>query len=167
MNETTLTQNGNILTLERVINAPKDKVWAAYTDPEIFTKWWGPDGWSTTVKEFDVKPGGTALYGMKCEDPNQGEWFGKESWGKFVFEDVSPKDSFVYTDYFTDDNGKATEGMPSTKSTITFVETDGKTKITTVSTYESEADLRQVLEMGMEEGIKQTLDRLEKLVATA
>lgn len=163
MNPTTLTKEANVLTIERVINAPKDKVWAAYAEPEIFTQWWGPEGWSTTVKHFDFSEGGNTLYGMKCEDKNQGDFYGQESWGKFVYGPITPKDSFVYTDYFCDDNGNVTESLPASKTTIRFDEIDGKTKITSVTTYDSEAALLQVLEMGMEEGIKQTFDRLDGL----
>ena len=162
MNETTVTQNGKILTIERVINAPKDKVWEAYTTPEIFEKWWGPEGWTTRVPHLDLTQGGYLLYCMKCEDPNQTDWYGQESWGKGVYESVTPKDGFVYTDYFCDQNGTPTEGMPVAKIAISFVEHDGKTTITSKGEYESEAALKQVLEMGMEEGIKQTVERLAR-----
>lgn len=164
MNETAVTKDGNVLTLERVIDAPRERVWGAYTNPDVFTKWWGPIGWTTTVPQFDFVPGGTMLYGMKCEDETQQEWFGKTSWGKMVFETVTPEEGFSYVDYFCDENGNVAEGMPAPRTTMTFEELDGRTKITSVSTYESEEALRQALDMGMEEGIKQTLDRLEALV---
>lgn len=167
MNETTLTKNGTTLTLERTINAPKDKVWQAYSDPELFVQWWGPEGWSTRVKQFDFQAGGSVLYGMKCEDEAQAEWYGQESWGKFEFGAVSPTDSFSYTDYFCDEDGTATDGMPATKTVLRLEELDGKTKIVSVSEYDSEAALQQVLDMGMEEGIKQTFNRLETLLQAA
>lgn len=164
MSKTIVTKSSNVLTLERTLEASKDKVWEAWTVPEIFAKWWGPEGWSTTVKHFDFTPGGYLLYGMKCEDKNQGEWFGQESWGKSVYETITPKDSFTYTDYFCDENGTITEGMPAAKVTMNFEEVDGQTKMSSVVTYETEAELQQVLEMGMEDGIKQTHDRLARLL---
>ncbi|MGH7196654.1 MAG: SRPBCC domain-containing protein [Candidatus Saccharimonadales bacterium] len=164
MNQTKLTHTSNVLTLERTINAPKDKVWEAWTNPDVFAKWWGPRGWETTVKHMDFNPGGYLLYGMKCVDENQGEWYGQESWGKMEYEAIDPQASFTYTDYFTDENGKVTEGMPAAKATVAFEEVDGKTKMTNVTTYPTEAELTKVLEMGMEEGIKQTIDRLEELL---
>lgn len=164
MNQTTLTQDGAVLKLERVIDAPKHKVWAAYTTEDLFTQWWGPNGWSTRATHFDVSAGGYVLYGMKCEDPAQGEWFGQESWGKAVYESVVPEDEFTYTDYFCDENGEIAQGMPVSKTVLRMEEIDGKTKITSLSTYESEEAVTQVLAMGMEQGIKETMDRLEKLV---
>ena len=164
MNETILTQDGAKLTIERVINAPKDRVWDAYTAAELFVRWFSPEGWSTRVKHFDFTSGGYVLYGMKCEDQNQGEWFGKESWGKTEYITVTPKSSFTYKDYFTDENGTPAEGMPVAEIQITLEEIDSKTKITSTSMYESEEGLRQTLAMGMEEGIKQTFNKLAKVL---
>ncbi len=164
MNETILTHEGKTLTIERVINAPKDKVWDAYTIADVFSKWFAPEGWTTHVKHLEFAPGGYLLYAMKCEDENQKEWFGKESWGKSVYKTISPKDSFSYTDYFCDADGTPMEGMPVTEIQLNFEEIDGKTKITSVGTYESEAGLEQTLAMGMEEGIKQTFNKLAKVL---
>ncbi len=164
MNETTVTNNGKVLTLERIIDAPKDKVWEAWTTAEQFAKWWGPRGWKTTVKQFDFTPNGSLLYGMKCEDENQKEWFGQESWGKSVYATISPRDSFSYVDYFCDSDGNVTEGMPVANVVIEFTEVESGTKIYSISTFESEQELNQILEMGMEQGIKETWDRLTELV---
>lgn len=75
MNETkfTIQDDNKTLVVERVFYAPRSKVWAAWTTPELFVKWWGPNGWETTVKHMDFKEGGYLLYGMKCEDPEQTE----------------------------------------------------------------------------------------------
>ncbi|MET1033337.1 MAG: SRPBCC domain-containing protein [Candidatus Saccharimonadales bacterium] len=167
MNETTLTHEGAKLTIERVINAPKDKVWDAYTTADLFVKWFSPQGWSAHTKHFDVSTDGYVLYAMKCEDETQTDWFGKETWGKSVYSSVTPKDTFTYRDFFCDEEGNPTGGMPVSETRISFTETDGKTKITSVSTYESEAAVEQVLAMGMEEGIKQTFDKLALVLEQA
>jgi len=159
MNETILTHEGKTLTLERVINAPKDKVWEAYANAEIFAKWFSTDGWTTRVKHFDFTAGGYALFAMKCEDKSQ-EMFGQESWNKSEFRSVTPKDTFTYKDSFSDEDGNSNEHMPSTEITVTLEEVGDSTKITSVSTFASEAGLQQALAMGMEEGIKQTFNKL-------
>lgn len=164
MNQATLTKNGNVLVLERIINASKERVWEAHTVSEVFSQWWGPEGWKTTVVHFDFARGGYLFYGMTCEDQNQGEWFGKTSWGKMVYEAIAPDEGFTYIDYFCDENGKVIEGMPAPRITLSFDALDDKTKLTSVATYDSEDALQQVLEMGMEEGIKQSLDRLERVL---
>lgn len=159
MNETTLTHNGTMLTIERVINASKDKVWEAYADPEVFAKWFSTDGWTTYVKHFDFTAGGYTLFAMKCEDESQ-EMFGHESWNKSEYSSITPKDTFTYKDSFSDENGNSNENMPSTEIIVTLKEVGDATQITSVSTFESEEGLQQALAMGMEEGIKQTFDKL-------
>lgn len=163
MNETKVTKSGTTLTLERIFSTSKTKMWDAWNTADMFSQWWGPQGWGTIVKHIDVSPNGYLLYGMKCEDESQKDWYGKTSWGKFVYEEVNPKDSFSFTDYFCDEDGNIAEGMAATKSTVSLEEVEGGVKVTNVSTYDSEEAFQQVLDMGMEEGIKQTWDRLGAL----
>ncbi|CAM3768972.1 SRPBCC domain-containing protein [Paenibacillus lactis] len=70
----------------------------------------------------------------------------------------------VYTDYFSDAEGNTSEDLPASTTTMTFEELDGRTKIVSRTVYESADELKKVLEMGMEEGITQTWDRLEEYV---
>jgi uncharacterized protein YndB with AHSA1/START domain len=86
------------LIIERVFDAPAEKVWKAYADKGMFEAWWGPEGWQTTTKEFDFTEGGRIHYDMKCMDEAQGEWFGKSSWGLMVIESVDAPRSFTYKD---------------------------------------------------------------------
>lgn len=167
MNKTVITHVGNALTIQRTFDAPQDIMWRAWADPEVFAKWWGPRGWETQISQFEFAPGGSMLYGMTCKDSNQTDWFGKTSWGKAVYKTVTPKDEFVYTDYFCDENGTITEGMPATDVSVKLEEVDGKTIVTSVGTYANEEALMQVLAMGMEEGVSQTWDRLGELVEQA
>ncbi len=100
---------------------------------------------------------------MKCEDESQ-EMFGQESWNKSEFSSITPKDTFTYTDSFCDADGNTNENMPSTEITVTLHEAVDSTKITSVSIFSSEAGLQQALAMGMEEGIKQTFNKLARIV---
>ena len=159
------TVEGKTLTLERTFSAPRQKVWDAFTKPELFVKWWGPRGWVTEVKEFNFTEGGTNHYGMKCDDPKQKDWYGKYSWGKMVFSNINPIDSFNYQDYFCDENAVVQEGMAVATVVQEFIEVEGGTKIVSTGIYESEEALKQVVEMGMLPGIAETWDRLEELVA--
>ena len=155
---------GAILTLERTFDAPRQKVWDAFTKPELFSKWWGPRGWNTEVQEFNFVEGGVNHYGMKCEDEAQGEWYGKYSWGKMVFANIIPMDSFDYVDYFADENAVVQDGMPVSTTAMRFMEEGDKTRVVSVTTFESEEALKAVMDMGMIEGITQTWDRLGELL---
>jgi uncharacterized protein YndB with AHSA1/START domain len=157
----TITDDKKTLVIERTFEAPKSKVWQAYTEADKLEKWWGPTGWETEVKEMDFRDGGHWLYCMTCKDEAQGEWFGKSSCGKGVYDNIKPEDLLGYTDYFADENGKVTPGMPTSHTLLELVEKDGATTITSTLEFESEEALKQVLEMGMKEGFEQTWDNLE------
>lgn len=93
MDKTNVTKDldAKTITIERVFDATKDTLWRAYADKAWFEKWWGPEGWETTTKVFDLSAGGQIHYGMKCVDKNQGEWYGQEAWGFMKIESVDPQ----------------------------------------------------------------------------
>ncbi len=158
---------GNVLTLQRVFDAPRELVFKAFTQAEHLKHWWGPRGWEITVCEVDFRPGGKWHYCFKCMDKDQGDFYGMESWGLAVYGDIDEPDTYEYTDYFSDAEGTLNEAMPAAKSTMRFKDHgDGKTKLVCHATYESEDALQQVIAMGMEQGIKETWDRLGEHLAS-
>lgn len=153
------------LVVEFEVTAPKEKVWQAYTDKDMFEKWWGPEGWETTVKEFNLTPGGRVHYGMKCVDENQGDWFGQTSWGVMEIVSVSTPDSFTYKDYFSDEEGKVDTSLPVLTITNEYTEADGKTKVVSRSLADSAEQIEELIKMGMIEGFKSQLTKLDVLLA--
>ncbi len=168
MAEATVTKDESSLqlTFERVFNAPRDKVFAAFADSDKLAQWWGPQGWETTNKVMDFRPGGEWLYCMTCVDKNQGEWFGQEAWGKAVYSEIVQPEKIVYTDYFSDETGAANESMPSTSVTLLFTEQDGKTTVTSISQFENKEAYDTVIGMGVIEGFSESWDRLDQLVTS-
>jgi uncharacterized protein YndB with AHSA1/START domain len=166
MNKNNISVNNetNEFIAERVFDAPRVKLWNAFADPDALAKWWGPHGWETTIKTFELQPQGIWLYGMKCVDENQGEFFGQESWGKAVFEEIDEPEKIVYRDSFADANGNINNAMPTGTTTIEFHEVDGKTRLVSRTKYEKAEELQAVTNMGMEEGFSQTWDRLAEFV---
>src|SRR5688572_15726476 len=108
-NTITVNKETNEFIAERVFDAPRTRLWDAFAKPEQLAKWWGPNGWETTIKTFEFTPGGTWLYGMKCVDENQGEWYGQESWGKAVFGEITEPEKITYRDSFSDPDGNVNE----------------------------------------------------------
>ncbi|MDQ0112236.1 SRPBCC domain-containing protein [Paenibacillus harenae] len=161
-NQTVSKVEGNVLILERVFNAPRELVFQAFSEAEHLKQWWGPRGWTVPVCNIDFRPGGIWHYCMKCEDKNQGDFYGMESWGKGVYKDIVTSEKIGYTDYFSDSEGNVSAEMPVTDVIIQFVEFEGKTKLVNTSTYVSAEALQTVLDMGMEQGINETWDRLEE-----
>jgi len=164
MNVITDAEN-NTLIFERVFAAPHERVWAAWTQAEQLAQWWGPRGWVTTVKEFDFRPGGHLLYGMTCEDPAQGNFYGRTEWAKSAYKTIDEPRSFSYTDYFTDENGTVNDTMPTMDITMEFAAVETGTKVRSTSVFASREAYEQTLAMGVAEGVGQTWDRLSELLA--
>ena len=167
MSETTIIKQpeNRTLIMERVFNAPRERVWNAWADADELAKWWGPRGWETSNKSFDFKPGGVWHYCMKCLDEAQGEFYGQESWGKAVYESVNPMDRFIYKDYFSDADGHVNTEMPVMTITMEFSDAgEGKTRVRSTGVFDSDEGYQTVINMGVEEGASQTWDRLGELL---
>ena len=138
------------IVLSRVFDAPRKMVWEAWTDPEQVAKWWGPKGFSTTIEEMDVRPGGVWRQVMHGPD---GTDYPNES----VFVDVVQYERLVYTL-----TGGREGGAPVKMEKITtFEEVSGGTRVTMRAVFDSvEARDQNVRDYGSIEGGKQTLERL-------
>ncbi|ARI77909.1 SRPBCC family protein [Halobacillus mangrovi] len=154
--------DGRVLVMERTFHAPQSLLFQAYSDSKQLSDWWGPQGWETENRTFEFKPGGTWLYCMRCMDKAQGDFYGQESWGKATFNEIVEPEKIVYTDVFADEKGNAVEGMPKMEITIEFKEKEGNSKLVVISEFASEAQLKEVLGMGMIEGFNSQLDRLDE-----
>ncbi|OAB40247.1 SRPBCC domain-containing protein [Paenibacillus antarcticus] len=152
--------DGNTLILERVFQAPRELVFKAFSDAEHLKHWWGPKGWTIPVCNMDFRPGGTWHYCMKCEDKTQGDFYGMESWGKAHYREISAPSQIIFTDCFSDAEGNVMDNMPETLVTLDFIEKDGKTKLVNTAIYTSPEALQTVLDMGMIQGMSETLDNL-------
>lgn len=155
-------EGDRVLVLERVFDAPRELVFNMFKEAEHLKRWWGPRGWDVPVCNIDFRPGGVWHYCMKCEDPNQGQFFGMESWGKAIYKEIVDGEKIVYVDYFSDAEGNTNDAMPSTEVTLAFIDVGGKTKLVNRGEYASAEALKTVMDMGMLQGITETWDRLEE-----
>ncbi|MEX0741712.1 MAG: SRPBCC domain-containing protein, partial [Phycisphaeraceae bacterium] len=117
---------------ERVFDAPRELVWQAWTDPEMFTKWWGPKGYTTPHCEIDLRVGGKVLNCMRSPE-------GQDYWSTGVYREIVPPERIVCTDSFADEKGNV---VPATHYgmgpdvplemlvTVTFEDLGGKTRMT-------------------------------------
>lgn len=166
MDKTKVTKDleNKVLIIERTFDAPAAKVWEFYSNKEKFESWWGPEGWETKTSEFSLTPGGKIQYAMKCVDPNQGEWFGKESWGLMEVQTVEAPNKFSVKDYFCDADGKTDTTLPAQQFEVELVETDGKTTLISRSMTDSPEATEQLVKMGMVEGFDSQMNKLETLL---
>ncbi|HEX5940222.1 MAG TPA: SRPBCC domain-containing protein [Dehalococcoidia bacterium] len=155
---TTDLENGELVAT-RTFDAPRQLVFAAYSSCDHIKNWWGPRTYPTTFCEMDFRPGGTWRYCMTGPE-------GDEAWGKGVYSEIVEPERIVYRDYFTDSQGVESAEMPSAAITVEFRQQNGRTELVSKTKYDSKEDLQKVLEMGVEEGFAETLDRLEEYLAT-
>lgn len=141
------------LTMTQRFEAPVELVWKAWTDAEAIAAWFGPQGFTTTVPAMDVRPGGIWLFCMHSEE------YG-DAWGKGEYVEVDPPRRLVYKDMFADAEGNTNEELPVTLVTLDFIDEGGTTLMKMHSLYDSGDDLTKVLEMGMEQGMGETLEKL-------
>jgi uncharacterized protein YndB with AHSA1/START domain len=147
------------LIVDRTFDAPRDLVWAAFTEPDRLAKWWGPRQWDTTNKTMDVRPGGIWHYCMTGPA-------GMESWGTAEYKEITPKDRIVYRDWFSDADGNANDQMPSVLTTFEFQDAGAKkTRVFATAEYATVEALKQVTAMGMVQGLSESLDKLAEHLA--
>jgi uncharacterized protein YndB with AHSA1/START domain len=87
--------------ISRLLDAPRDKVWRAWTEVEHLRQWWGPKGFAVTQCKVDLRPGGIMHYCLRMPD-------GGEMWGKFVYRDIVKPERLVLIDSFSDKDGGTT-----------------------------------------------------------
>jgi uncharacterized protein YndB with AHSA1/START domain len=151
---TAVYSHGGDLTFERTFDAPRDKVWKAFTDPEIVPHWWGKHGTTTIVEEMDVRPGGKWRYVSRAADREEVVFYGE-------YLEVDPPQGLKWTFMF-DVEGVGPMGGPET---YIFEEVDGKTKVTSTGHMGSVEVLEGALSTGMVPGALETWDRLAALLA--
>ena len=151
---TAVYSDGGDLTFERTFDAPREKVWEAFTDPAAIPRWWGKHGTTTIVEEMDVRPGGKWRYVNRASDREEVAFYGE-------YLEVDPPKGFKWTFMF-DVEGVGPMGGPET---YVFEEFDGGTKVTSTGHMGSVDVLEGALSTGMVEGGLETWDRLAALLA--
>jgi uncharacterized protein YndB with AHSA1/START domain len=144
------------IVFSRILDAPRDLVWEVWTDPRHVVHWWGPNGFTTTIKIMDVRPGGVWEYVMHGPD-------GTNYPNKSVFKEVVKPERIIYS------HGGGREGGPGAnfEATWTFDSLDGnRTRVTGRMVFASAADREGVArEFKAIEGGHQTLGRLAGYLA--
>ena len=146
------------LVLMREIDAPREKIFRAWTDPELLKQWFCPKPWGVSHAELDVRTGGSSVIVMT--GPN-----GEVVDNRGVYLEVVPNEKIVFTDAFK------TAWIPSEKPFMTGIILleplgDGRTKYTATARHWTEEDKKTHEAMGFHEGWGAATDQLAALVAT-
>lgn len=144
------------LTVTRVFAAPRDLLWTVWTEPAHAERWWGPDGFTTTIVESDLRPGGALVREMRAPD-------GAIVVATGTYDEVVPPERLV-TSGELERPGQPAFGI---RTSVVFEEHDGKTTVTVHQTY---SKLTPSAAAGAAEGAQvgwpQTFARLEAYLAS-
>lgn len=140
------------LLTTRVFDAPRKLVFRAHTDPALVPLWWGPRSTTTIVDQMDVRPGGAWRFIHRNAD-------GSEDGFRGEFREISPYERLVWTFEYEGWAGHVV------LEAMTFAEQDGKTTLTVLSTYDTPEDCEAMIASGMEDGMRETYERLDDLLA--
>ena len=150
-------ESTNELSPVRMIDAPPEKVFRAWTEPELLKQWFTPHPWTVASAQLDVRPGGSNTIVMRSPE-------GKEFSNRGVYLDVEMNKRIVFTDAYTE--AWVPSEKPFMTGIITFEDEGGKTRYTARVRHWSAEDRKKHEEMGFHEGWSKATDQLVELVAT-
>jgi uncharacterized protein YndB with AHSA1/START domain len=156
--------------ITRDVDAPREVVFQAFTDPEHLKHWWGPKGFEVIASDMDLRPGGRYLYGLKAPD-------GSVMWGLFRYREIEAPERIVLVNSFSDENGGVTRHPWSAnwpllmRSVFSFEDLgNGKTRITiSWAPINETGEERQTFDQGrpsMTQGWTGTFENLDIYLAT-
>ncbi|NOX43884.1 MAG: SRPBCC domain-containing protein [Gammaproteobacteria bacterium] len=142
------------LKIRRIFNAPREKIFSAWTDPEELKQWWGPPGYTAPSVEIDLRVGGSFRVAMQAPDGGISNLIG-------IYRVVTPPEKLVYT--WNWESGSACDGedgpVGETLVTVEFRDLGGDTEV--IVTHDGLPDEKAW--SGHNEGWSSSLDRLEAL----
>jgi uncharacterized protein YndB with AHSA1/START domain len=146
----TLPTDEQIL-ITREFDAPKHLVYQAVTSPELVKRWWNAKRGEVTSAEIDLRVGGKWRYVMVTDDGMEVGFHGE-------YREIVPNERIVSTEVYEGAPGGDENG---TLNTMTLVENDGRTTLTTLVQAPSREIRDAIIESGMEAGMQDAMDLLE------
>ncbi len=140
------------IVITRVLDAPRERVFRAYTEPKAIPEWWGPREYTTTVEAMDVRPGGRWRFVQRTPDGKTHGFHGE-------YREIVPHERLVDTFEY--------EGTPGhvVVEDVTFEALPGgRTRVTVRSTFASKEDRDGMVQAGMESGLRDSMNRLQELL---
>ena len=154
-----LDQDPRSIVGTRILDAPRELVFAAFTDPKHLAQWWGPTGFSTTTSAFDFRPGGVWRFVMHGPD-------GRNYKNFITFDEIVRPERIVSHHSGSEDGGNDDVETVLFRTTITLKDIGGKTRLTWRGDFPSAAERDRVIrEHGAAKGLEQNLARLAAFIA--
>lgn len=159
---TSTLKNVEALTLTFVteFEAPVERVWQLWKDPRQLERWWGPPSFPATFTHYEFAEGGAVSYHMTGPDGST-----PAGWWKILT--IVPEERLELEDGFADEDGNPIAEMGSARLVVTFDSIGAGTRMTITNTFESREQFDTMLEMGMEEGMREALGQMDALLVDA
>jgi uncharacterized protein YndB with AHSA1/START domain len=149
---TVTTPSDREIRIERIFDAPRDRVWRAHTDPKLLAQWWGR-GNKLVIEKFELERGGHWRF-VEHSDEGVHGFEGR-------FREVTPQERLVQAFEW--------DGMPgyTVLNTLELQDLgDGRTKVIATSLFFTTEERDGMLQSGMEQGLNQSYEALDRLLAT-
>ena len=152
------------LHITRDFDATREDVFKAWTDPERVKRWWGPKGFTTPFCRIDLRPGGVFHYCMRSPE-------GRDYWGIGIYREIVEPERIVYTDAFSDAEGRpvppAHYGMSAshpaeTLVTAIFDDRGGKTRLTLHHSIPESSDVFEECRQGWTEMLERLAEGVRR-----
>lgn len=154
-----MSQDDTVLEISRLLNASRERIWRAWSDPKLLAQWWCPKPWVTEVRAFEFKAGGSFHTYMHGPDGKGGEG---ESDNPGCFLEIVPRKRIVGTSTMTGGWHPAVSWLPMT-AIITMADEGDGTRYVARCLHKDAADRKRHEEMGFYEGWGTCISQLEAL----
>lgn len=144
----------------REFNAPIEKVWRAWTEPDLIEKWIAPKPWTAQTKIMNFTVGGLWLYAMVSPE-------GQKHWSRIEFTAIENGSSISSINMFSDEDGNTAADAPKsyTETKFSSIESN-RTKVDVLKTFTDAATIKMFAEMGFKEGTMMGYNQLDELLAS-
>jgi len=161
INKAVFTKNmaNKTIHVVREFAAPTDKVWKAFTESDILDKWWAPKPWKAETITMNFTEGGLWHYCMA--GPN-----GEKHYSRVDFESINTPQSFSATTNFCDAEGNKVPNFGPSHWNNEFMPTQTGSKVEVTITFDDEASMQKLVEMGFEGGFSMGLNNLDEVLAS-
>ena len=147
---------GYELVLTRLIDAPREKLFRCWTDPQLMKQWFAPLPWTIAHAEMELRPGGKTVFVMRSPE-------GQEFPNPGVVLEVVKNEKLVFTDAYTE--AWKPSAKPFMTAIVTFADEGGKTRYTATALHWTAEDKKAHEDMGFHQGWGQCADQLATLAA--
>jgi uncharacterized protein YndB with AHSA1/START domain len=153
----------------RVFDAPVERVWNAWREPDAVRQWWGPEGFTSPLARMDFRVGGTSLVCMRAP----AEFGGADMYNTWTYSQIVPHRLIEFVLRFSDPEGRAIDpaqaglppGVPAeVRHVVTFQPLDGGRTAMTVTEYGYPSAEARDLSLA---GLEQCLDKMARSLASS